>query len=296
MTTQMAPAGPAAHPPNAPASARAPNRAVERLTGRSYLSHSQISLMRSCPQRFAFQYVEKVPKDFQPSALLLGGGIHSALELFFRAKLEGLGVTKEALLSAYHDAWNCQQRDAGDEIPVRFNIGESPDTLHALADRMIVAFLTSPLAEPKGVIVGIEEELRIVLHPDLPDVLARVDLVTQTDGSLHVIDFKTSRSRWTEQKAAESGDQLVLYGQTVARMSRSMGLPVKLHFAVLTKHKKPQVQILPVAADEQRVEVMRDGIAQVWAAIQAGNFYPSPSPMSCATCPFKSRCPVFAGR
>jgi hypothetical protein len=252
--------------------------------------------MRSCPQRFAFQYVEKTPKDFQPSTLLLGGGIHAALELFFLAKLEGLGVTKEALLSAYHDSWNRQQRDAGDQIPVRFNKGESPDTLHALADRMIVAFLASPLAEPKGVIVGIEEELRIVLDPDLPDVLARVDLVTQTDGSLHVIDFKTSRSRWSEQKAAESGDQLVLYGQTVGRMSRSLGLPVKLHFAVLTKHKKPQVQILPVAADEQRVEVMQDGIAQVWAAILAGNFYPSPSPMSCVTCPFKSRCPVFAGR
>lgn len=36
-------------------------------------------------------------------------------------------------------------------------------------------------------------------------------------------------------------------------MSRSLGLPVNLHFAVLTKHKTPQVQILPIAADEQRL-------------------------------------------
>ena len=44
--------------------------------------------------------------------------------------------------------------------------------------------------------------------------------MTQTDGALHVIDFKTSRSRWTPEKAQESGEQLLLYGQTVGRMSR----------------------------------------------------------------------------
>jgi hypothetical protein len=240
--------------------------------------------------------VERVQPDFVPSTLIFGGSIHSALELYLRAKLEGLDVTLEAMLSAYHDAWNNRHETPGKPVPVRFNKGESVDTLHALADRMLKAFLASPLAQPKGTIIGIEEELRIVLDPELPDVLAKVDLVTQTDGSLHVIDFKTSRSRWNDQKAQESGDQLVLYGQTVSRMSRSLGLPVKLHFAVLTKHKKPQVQILPVAANADRITTMRQGVAQVWAAIQSGNFYPSPSPMSCSTCPFKSKCPVFAGR
>ena len=294
MTTTIAVAGPAAPSAGLQPTARAPNRAAERITRRSYLSYSQIALMRSCPRHFAYQYVERVPKDFLPSTLLLGGGIHAALELHLRAKLEGLRVTQEAMLSAYHDSWNRTQRDSGG-VPVRFNKTETADTVHALADRMIGAFMASPLAEPKGTIVGIEEELRIVLNSDLPDVLAKVDLVTHTDGSLHVIDFKTSRSSWTEQKAQESGDQLVLYGQTVARMSRSMGLPVKLHFAVLTKHKVPRVQVLPVASDDRRVEVMRDGVAQVWAAIQTGNFYPSPSPQNCTTCPFRSRCPIFAG-
>jgi len=295
MTTTLAVAGLAAPPPGLQRTARAPNRAAERITGRNYLSYSQVSLMRTCPRHFAYQYVERVPKDFLPSTLLLGGGIHAALELHLRAKLEGLRVTQEAMLSAYHDSWNRTQRDSGG-IPVRFNKSESADTVHALADRIIAAFLASPLAEPKGTIVGIEEELRIVLDPGLPDVLAKVDLVTHTDGSIHVIDFKTSRSNWTEEKAQESGDQLVLYGQTLAQMSRSMGLPIKLHFAVLTKHKVPRVQVLPVVADERRVEVMRGGVAQVWAAIQSGNFYPSPSPQNCTTCPFRSRCPIFAGR
>ena len=82
--------------------------------------------------------------------------------------------------------------------------------------------------------------------------------------------------------------RLVLYGQTVNRMSQSMGLPVKLYFAVLTKHKTPQVQLLPVATDVGHVAMLREGVAQAWHSIQSGNFYPSPSPLNCSTCSFKS--------
>jgi len=287
-----------ARPACAPVQARQrpPNKLAMQITGRPYLSHSQLYLMRACPRKFAFQYVENARADFVPSSLIFGGSIHAALELYFRARLEGLGVTLAALLSAYHDEWGKRPVTAGAPIPVRFNKNESVDTLHELASRMLTAFLASPLASPKGTILGIEEELTVSLDPDLPDLLAKVDLVTQTDGALHVIDFKTSRSRWNEQKAEEGGEQLILYGVTIARMSMSMGLPVKLHFAVLTKHKTPQVQIIPVAADAERVAAMKQSVGQVWAAIQTANFYPSPSPQNCATCPFRSRCPVFAGR
>jgi CRISPR/Cas system-associated exonuclease Cas4 (RecB family) len=251
--------------------------------------------MRACPRKFEAQYVQHLSPDFVPTSLLLGGSIHAALELYFRARLEGLGVTREALLSAYHDAWNRNHHQNG-EIPVRFNKGETREQLDALADRIIGSFLSSPLAEPKGVILGVEEELRVVLDPDLPDVLAKVDLVTQTDGAVHVVDWKTSRSRWTPEKAQESGDQLVLYGVTVGGMSRALGLPVKLTFAIVTKARKPIVQLLPVPTSAQRVAAMKDRVAEVWSHIQSGNFYPSPSPMNCTSCPYRSSCPVFAGR
>lgn len=285
-----------ASPPRAPASSlRLPSRLALQITGRAYVSHSQLSLMRSCPRKFSFQYVEKVEPDCQPSSLIFGGAIHTALEFYFRAKLEGLGVTQAALLSAFHDAWR-RQREACGDVPVRFNKGEDIDSVQALADRMIASFLTSPLASPKGAILGIEEELTVTLHPDLPDLLAKVDLVTQTDGALHVVDFKTSRSRWTEAKAQESGDQLLLYASSVAQMSESLGLPVKLHFAIITKAKKPVVQLLPVPTDAAKTAALTESVTQVWEAIKVGNFYPSPSPMHCTTCQFRSKCPIFKGK
>jgi CRISPR/Cas system-associated exonuclease Cas4 (RecB family) len=76
----------------------------------------------------------------------------------------------------------------------------------------------------------------------------------------------------------------------------SMGLPVKLHFAVLTKHKSPVVQLIPVATDPGRVEILKQSVSQIWTAIQSGNFYTSPSPQNCTGCPFRSRCPVFVSK
>ncbi len=178
------------------------------------------------------------------------------------------------------------------DLPVRFNKAEDQNKLDALASRIIAAFLASPLANPKGTILGIEEELKVTLDSDLPDVLARVDLVTHTDGALHVIDFKTSRSRWTEQKALESGEQLVLYGITVNSMAGGLGVPVKLHFAIVTKANTPVIQLLPVATDTARVEALKENVGEIWKAIQTGNFYPAPSPMNCATCQFRSWCPA----
>ena len=52
--------------------------------------------------------------------------------------------------------------------------------------------------------------------------------------------------------------------------------------------------LIDVTASSERIQSIRQQIGQVWAAIQAGNFYPAPSPMNCSTCPYRSRCPAFA--
>ena len=293
MTTLLA--GRASAPAPAPP-LRAPNRLALQITSRTYVSYSQLSLMRSCPKKFSFHYIEKAPKDFIPASLVYGGSIHASVEAFYRGRLEGLSLSADEMLLSYHAAWRRNLQDAGEKVPIKFGVKEDETTVHALAQRTIVAFLASPLATPKGAVLGVEEELRVVLHPDLPDVLTRVDLVTSSATALYVTDFKTSRSKWTPAKAQEAGDQLVIYASATADMARGMNLPVKLAFAVLTKAKVPQVQILPVPTDTSRVASMTTAAVQTWAAIVAANFYPNPSPMNCSTCAYKSRCPVFGGK
>ena len=64
MTMLMAPK------PCVPRDTRAPNRVAEQITGRTYVSYTQLSLMRSCPRKFAFSYTENAPKDFIPVSLI----------------------------------------------------------------------------------------------------------------------------------------------------------------------------------------------------------------------------------
>ena len=283
---------------SAPASAseRPPNRQAMKITGRNYVSYSQLSLMRTCPKKFALTYVERAPKDFIPVSLIYGGSIHVSLQNYYAARLEGLTLSADEMLLAYHNAWRENLQQAGNRVPVKYGAKEDEAAVHALAQRTITAFLASPLATPKGTVLGIEEELKVVLHPELPDVLAKMDLVTSSDTALYVTDFKTSRSRWTPEKAIEASDQLVIYASATAGMAKHMNLPVKLAYAVLTKAKTPVVQILPVPTDTSRVAAMTKAAVQTWSAIVAAQFYPNPSPMNCSTCQFKSRCPVFGGK
>ncbi len=159
--------------------------------------------------------------------------------------------------------------------------------------RLIEAFLASPLAKDEGVILAVEETVTSEIADDLPDVLARVDLMRTDDAGLHVVDFKTARSKWTLDKAIESAEQLMLYQHMVAMMAESDTQPIHLHFGIITKAKSPSVQVMDIPADPARARRVVDSIRIVWQAIEAGNFYPSPGPINCATCAFKSRCPAF---
>src|SRR5580700_2842169 len=102
---------------------------------------------------------------------------------------------------------------------------------------MFLAFQASALARPTGTIIGIEEELRGVLIPGLPDLLARVDLLVDTGDGLTVMDFKTARTSWSEDRIADASGQLLLYHELVKDLAN--GRPVRLAFGVVSKTRTP---------------------------------------------------------
>ena len=266
-------------------------QALEAPSLPDHLSWSQVSLMRSCPQKFAFTYLTKPPRDFIASSLQFGSAVHAGLEAYFRSRMEGLPADETCLLDAYQKAWQEQQEPG---IPIRFNKAEDASTLENTARGMFSAFLQSPLANPQGQVIGIEESFRRPLCADLPEVMARVDLIYAAAGAIHLVDFKTSRSRWNPAKIAEAADQLRLYEILTGEVAGDT--PVELHFGVLTKAKKPVFELCDVPPPESHVTTalhIRDTFRQLYEAMVVGNFYPNPSPQNCTTCPYRSRCPAF---
>ena len=269
-----------------------PSELAEAITGRRYLSWSQINSFRSCPRAFTFKYVENIAPAFISSSLLFGGAIHSAIQTWFEHRFEGADVSVDDLVESYRVAWRERLEEQGG-VPVRYGKGEDADSLAQKARDMLEAFVASPLAEPAGDLVAVEERLSGSIADDLPDLLAIVDLIWSDDDGLHVMDFKTSRSKWTDVKVAEASHQLRLY----ARLARSLAerdVDVHLHFGVLVKTKSPTVQTLDVPAVSDQDEKVANLIRPVWRAMTLGVDYGNPSATACSGCPFRRRCPAVS--
>jgi CRISPR/Cas system-associated exonuclease Cas4 (RecB family) len=124
-------------------------------------------------------------------------------------------------------------------------------------------------------------------------LLARVDLIVDTGDELVVSDFKTARCSWNDLKVEDLAPQLLLYSELVKPLA--VGRPIKLAFAVLTKTKVPELTVHDVPHDPQQVARTKKIVEQVWQAIQAGFYWPAPSPMNCGSCPFRQPCRAWTG-
>lgn len=266
-----------------------PEQRIKQLPDRDYISYSAISTYQQCPLKFKFRYLDQLPEEVVSSALVFGGAIHSAVEFHFNEVMAGNDPPDlDTLLYAYQESW--QGRDEGD---IRFGKGEDVNSLGDLAERMLAAFRESDACNPDGSVFGVEEQLRGPVVRNCPELLGRIDLLVETADEIVVTDVKTARSRWSDEQAKDSGDQLLLYSELVR--SLVPGKSIKLRFVIITKTKQPAIDVHYVPLDPHRLTRTKRTVEHVWKSITAGNFYPAPSPMSCPTCPFRLACRDWQG-
>ena len=269
-----------------PAVPRAPPVAA---VPRDYVSFSAIRTYQQCPLRYYFKYIAGLPEETVSSSLVFGGAVHRAIEHHFRELLIGNSRPGlDALLAVYQQEW--ADRDSG---RVQFGKTDTKDSLDVLAQRMLLAFLASELAVPQGRILAVEEELRGNVIPGVPDILARIDLIIETRQELLISDWKTSRSRWSAEQVEEASPQLLLYSDLARELAP--GKALRIEFAVLTKTKEVTAERFGLAVDASQVARTKRMIERVWRAIEARHFYPAPSAMNCAACPFRQPCRHWPG-
>jgi CRISPR/Cas system-associated exonuclease Cas4 (RecB family) len=258
-------------------------------TGRDYLSFSAVSTFQSCPLKYEFRYLRRLPEECIAASLVFGSAIHSAVQYHF----EQLMVRSErpdldSLLEVFQDSWKSHAT-----ARVQFGRREVFDDYCHMADRTLRVFLNSDWAHPQGTIIGIEEELRGHVVPGCPDILGRVDLLVDAGHELVLTDFKTSRNGWSEGHVVDAAPQLLLYNELAQQLTD--GRPLRLQFAVMTKTKRPEFTLHGVANDAEQVNRTKRVIQRVWRAIQARQIYPNPSPISCPVCPYRAACRAWQG-
>ena len=267
-----------------PASVNPANQAAQNLIGRP-----AVSTFMQCPLKFKFRYLESLPEETLSSSLLFGSGIHQALEEFFRAELAGgPKPTLEKLVYIYRSTWLPADPEA-----VFLGGSDTRESLDRLAVKVLRAFLASDSAGLLGHVLGVEEEISGLLVEGVPDLLGRVDLVTEEKDSLTITDFKTSRGKWSADTVEEASSQLLLYSSLAGAFSPKK--TIRLRFVVLTKTANPTVEQHFAEINPQKLARVKKIFERVWGAIQTGVFYPAPSVMNCSGCGFKQACAAWTG-
>ena len=271
--------------------ATAPAAGPSHTPARDHMSWTALRTYQACPLRYAFKYVHRLPETTVAASLLVGVGVHAALESHYRALVAGQSASLETLLAAFWGAWQARRTPT-----ILFSKGEDPGTVDTLVRRLLRAFQHSALARPRGKIVAIEEQLRGQILNGLPDLVARLDLVVDDGDALTLTDFKTSRAAWTADQVWQAADQLLLYSALVKSWAPwARGRPLRLQFAVLTKTRIPSLTVHPVPCRQPQIERSRRPAESVCRAIDGGHFYPNPSPWQCPACPFRQACSQWQG-
>jgi RecB family exonuclease len=237
------------------------------------LSASDIETYRSCPLRYKFARVLRIPTE-QTLHQRFGIAVHQVLE---RYHSEG-ATTLEEMLELLDAGW--RRGGFGDSERERWLRDKARESLTRYHAR-----LRSQDSEP----VWFERAFDFRLGPHhLRGRVDRVDRLATADGEeeFELIDYKTSRAK----TPAELKDdiQLSLYA-LAAREAWQLESSRQAYYYVLDDRK------VPVPRGDRDADSVKDIVLEVGEGILAQEFEPTPSQAACSICDYRIVCPAAEG-
>ncbi len=230
------------------------------------LSASDIETYRSCPLKYKFARVFRIPQEPTMNQRF-GILVHQVLERWHAAH----GSSREELLALLDAGW--RRGGFGDSEEERQFHAKAVASLHRYFERD-----ADEGSEP----AWLEKAFQFKLGPHV--VRGRVDRVDRlADGGYELVDYKTGRPRTTAQLRDDV--QLSLYA-VAAREAWKVESSSEAYHYVLDDEK------VRVPAEELDRDWILDTVARVGGGIQAQGFEPTPSPAACSWCDYRIVCPA----
>lgn len=241
--------------------------------GRVRLSYTRIDQFQSCPRRFRYTYIDRLPTLPSP-ALSLGSAVHGALEAFYDHKLPGC-PSEEQLLGYLYDAWD-QRGFVGlpREEQLRY-YRHAQDVLRRYHQRHAASYRL-PAATEAWFELPVTDQAVVVGSIDRVDV--------DDDGALHIVDYKTNR-RVGDRRRVAGSLQLALYALACRHLYGRLPATVSLDFVVPGVEVRVPLEDLDLDAAEAAVLTTAD-------RVRAGEDTPTPGPL-CDWCDHRAICPAW---
>lgn len=240
------------------------------------LSFSRVDAFLTCPLKFRFSYVDRLPQEPSPT-LSWGTSVHAALESWWDQKLPQPPPV-EVLLQGLYDGWD----DTGFEGMARDEklrwYAHAQDVLRRHHARYAPVYVPA---------VACEQWFELDIG-DGVEVVGSIDHVARTpSGGIGIVDWKTNRKAKPRKRVVGSL-QLAIYCLAARELWGQDPEWVALDFVV------PGMR---VSVDRGEIDV--DGalatIRDVAATVRtATDYQPRPSPL-CPWCDYRALCPAFEG-
>lgn len=257
---------------------------VARAPRPTALSPSRAADFKSCPLKFRFRAIDRIPEPPSPAAAR-GTLVHSVLEeLFGRPADERTVGTAVGSVPELWQRMVQRQPDLGELVADE----DLPGFLDAAAELVRTYFR---MENPQG----FEPEQReawveVTVADGVPTrgVIDRIDV--SPTGLLRLVDYKTGRSP-APRFVPEAMFQLKFYALMLLRLRGVMASRLRLIYL-------GDGEIVDYSPDEATLLAFEENLAALWRSIQrateTGVFPPRRSRL-CDWCSFRSICPEFGG-
>ncbi|HYK96387.1 MAG TPA: ATP-dependent DNA helicase [Candidatus Dormibacteraeota bacterium] len=284
------------------------------IQGPLMLSHSAIDDYLTCPLRYKYAQVMRVPTAPHHS-MVYGAALHQAVQEFHRSQARGKPLTEAELLAAFDAAWSNEGFVSREHETARLEAGRAA----------LRRFRESQLVPGTVVPAWVEREFTFALggdrvrgrfdRVDIVPVAARSETVTGLLGNgegtpsvfradvvepmlellgpeeVTITDYKSSdvRDPAVARQRARDSLQLQIYAMAYEAMTGRLPDAVQLHF--LDSGLVGRAEVEPA-----RLEKARAKIATAAAGMRARDYTPKPGVLACTYCPFRDICPSSAAR
>jgi DNA helicase-2/ATP-dependent DNA helicase PcrA len=294
-----APAGPSVEPDAGP------------VEGPLTLSYSAIDDYLTCPARYRFGHVLRVPTAPHHS-MVYGAALHAAVSEFHRRQRRGDIMSDDELAEAFERAWTNEGFLSREHEEARLERGRTTlrrfregalsegalvpayverefsfylegDRIHGRWDRVDV----EPIALGEATSAGAVRPARSP-EPGLDLVSPMLELAPER---VTITDYKSAAIDDARVATARARDSLQLQIYALGWQAQTGRSPdfVALHFL-----ESGVTGSVPVA--EQRLAGARGVIARVAAGIRARALDATPSQRACSSCPYRDICPASVAR
>jgi hypothetical protein len=216
-------------------------------------SYTQISQYLRCPRSYRYRYLDGWKEKDTRAAMVFGRCFETALTAYFRGQDCTAVLFKE--WEAYRD------------VPLDYGKGDCWDKLVHQGVHLLHKFAQDDrirIRRPKKNL-----QLKMIrLLPGNNEFVAYIDAIGELDGKCHLIDWKTTTSRYPEEPEGlvSLDPQLICYSWITGIREVALVVFVRKHL--------PEIQYLKTSISEERWQEFGPLISSAINQIESDQFFP----------------------